>query len=516
MSAQIEVAEYSIKNLIVNTPYSDLSTSFWGKGRVIYASSKNSKALVQKQVKNNSKNKAFLEVFSAYIDKDYELKYSKKVVMEFDSRFNQSNVTFSPDLNYVYFTLNNQGERKKNIVNLKLYRAKVSKTGQWTNMEELPFNSNSYSCAHPTVSDDGKTLYFSSNMPGGYGDTDIYKVDILPNGKFSKPQNLGGYVNSKYKDNFPEFNQGLLYFSSNRPSGMGGLDVYMVPAGNLFIEPANLGEPVNSSYDDFSFVINENFRRGFFTSNRPQGKGGDDIYSYVQETAIKNCSQTIEIVVADEASGDMIPDAEVNLFDKDGKWINKFITDEKGLLTIRINKCNKDYKLEATKNTYDVDYADVIYEEDKKKHQVTMELYREVLAEEEPPIEIIESKKLDEDIKFIDVKSIEFILNKFDIVKESAEELDKVVKFMKEYPTIVVEFSAHTDSRGPDDWNLELTKLRAQEVVQYIVGKGIDYRRIYGRGYGETMPLNHCVNGVDCTDAEFLVNRRTEFLILAR
>jgi len=142
--AQLETAQYSIKNLIVNSPYTDMSTSFWGKGRVIFASSKNSKAIVLNSVESKDKNKAFLELFQAFIDENYELAYPKKVTLNFNSEFNQSNVTFSPNLEFVYFTSNNQGNNKGNDVTLKLYRAKVQKNGDWTDLEELPFNSNKY------------------------------------------------------------------------------------------------------------------------------------------------------------------------------------------------------------------------------------------------------------------------------------------------------------------------------------------------------------------------------------
>lgn len=518
ISAQLETAEYSIKNLIINTPYTDMSVSFWGKGRVFYASSKNAKVAIKEKVEmSNDKNKAFLEIFSAFIAEDYELVYSKKANFSFNVNFNQSNVTFSPDLEYVYFTSNDEKGRGEKEVVLKIYRAKVQKTGLWTDLEELSFNSERYNCAHPTISDDGTKLYFASDMPGGYGDTDLYYVDIYADGKVGQPQNLGGYVNSAAKESFPDINGGLLYFSSNRKGGLGGLDIYMVPTGNLFIDPVNLKEPINSKYDDFSFVINGDTRRGYFTSNRPQGKGADDIYSFVQETAIKSCSQMVEIEVLDAKTNFGVDEAEINIFDEEGKWLNKFVADEDGKYKIKFNKCNKNYKIEATKKYYSKDFAKVIYDPNKESHQLRMRIVQDVLAmqqEKKNPTKVVSD--IPDNQLTLNVKTIEFLLNKYDLEMESLEELDKVVKFMKEHPTVIVEFSSHTDSRGPDEWNMELTNLRAQEVVQYIVGKGIDYRRIYGKGYGESMPVNHCTNGVECSDAEHLKNRRTEFLILAK
>jgi outer membrane protein OmpA-like peptidoglycan-associated protein len=353
-------------------------------------------------------------------------------------------------------------------------------------------------------------------MPGGYGYSDIYVVDVLIGGKFGKPKNLGAYINSSSKDNFPEINNGLLYFSSNRPGGLGGLDVYMIPTGNLFQDPTNLGVPINSKYDDFSFIINNKTRRGYFTSDRPQGKGGDDIYSFVQETAIKSCSQMVEGIVRNTNTDEIIKDVTVNIFDDKGNWLNRFSTAGDGKFKIKLNKCDKNYKLEATKTNYNKDFTDIIYIPNKEVHNVIMHITPdEIIAEAPKPKEPIEMN-IPEEEKYLDVKNIVFILNKYNIRKSSAEELNKVVKIMKENPTFVIEFGAHTDTRGPDEYNMDLSIKRANEVVKYIVNKGIDYNRIYGKGYGETMPINHCVEGVKCTDAEHLVNRRTEFVILAR
>ena len=518
-NAQLEAATYSIKNLKVNTPYTDMSTSLWGKNQVIYTSSKNSKSVVKNKVSNKDKNNAFLETFSGLIADDYEIRFSKKVKMDFNASFNQSNVTFSKDLKTVYFTQNSAIKKRKGTVLLKLYKASVSKKGKWFNIKELPFNGVNYSCAHPTLSDDGQQLYFSSNMSGGFGKSDIYVVDILGENSYSKPKNLGGYINSAGRDNFPEINNGLLYFSSDRLDGLGGLDVYMVPTEDYFVKPTNIGAPLNSKYDDFSFVINGKTRRGFFTSNRPQGKGGDDIYTFTQETAIKSCSQTISGIVKDTKSDKIIQNAIVNIFDEEGEWLNRFPTGGDGKFLIKLNKCEKNYKLEVTKKEYSKDFIDIIYDPNKKLHEVALFIEKEeIIASAEDIAKTKEKVELTipEESVYLDVKSIEFLLNKYEIRKTSAEELNSVVKIMKDNPTLVVEFSAHTDSRGPDEWNMELSKKRASEVVRYIISKGINYNRIYGKGYGETLPLNHCVNGVECTELEFLKNRRTEFFILAK
>ncbi|HIP48715.1 MAG TPA: OmpA family protein, partial [Lutibacter sp.] len=255
-------------------------------------------------------------------------------------------------------------------------------------------------------------------------------------------------------------------------------------------------------------------RKGYFTSNRPQGKGGDDIYSFTQETAIKTCTQTIKGDVRNVNTDEIIKDATVNIFSEKGEWLNRFSTGGDGKFLIKLNKCEKNYKLEATKKYYDKDSTIIIYSPDKKIHQVSLFLEKQEIDVVE---EVSEAKtKKSTEIISLEVKTIDFILNKFEIRQKSAEELNKVIKIMKENPTMIVEFISHTDSRGPDDWNMELSIKRAEEVVHYITSKGIAYNRIYGRGYGETQPLNHCVNGVECSELEFIVNRRTQFIVLAQ
>ena len=512
-SQKLEPARYSIKNLKVNTPYTDMSPSFWGKGRLLYSSSKADKGAVKRIEKaGKAGKKVFLKTYIGYITEDYEIVHSKMVRTEFPTKYNVSTVSFSSDLKWVYFT-QNDFSKGRNTKRLKIFRAKVDKTGKWYDVEDLSINSERYNTAHPAISDDGTKLYFSSDRPGGYGKADLYVADIFPDGTLSSPRNLGPNINSPGRDAFPDYNNGLLYFSSDRKGGLGGLDIYMFVATDLFNEPTNLGPPINSKYDDFSFVINRKFRKGFFTSNRPQGQGADDIYSFVQEDAIKSCSQTIDGVVL-TPDNVPVPKATVNIFNDKGEWLNRFISNKNGRFVIELHKCGSNYKLEALKKHWSKDYVDVKYEEGKKIHKV--KLYIDKLSKEE--INPNEPKELDvpEGDLFADVKTIEFELNKYYISEQSAEELDKVVKIMKQYPTIIVEFSAHTDSRGPDDFNLELTEQRAAEVVRYITRRGIDHNRIYGKGYGELFPVNHCVNGVKCTEKQHLENRRTEFVILAK
>ncbi len=510
---KLEAARYSIKNLKINSPYTDMSPSLWGTGRIIFSSSRKDKGVVKKKERGgNANKKVFLQTYIGYIDKDYEIVHIKPVKMSFTSKYNLSTVSFTHDMQWVYFTQNStsKGRRTKK---LKIYRAKVNEKGEWYDVEDLPINSERFNTAHPSISDDGTKLYFSSDRPGGYGFSDLYVVDVNPDGSLGKPKNLGPNINSSGRDTFPDYNNGLLYFSSDRKGGLGGLDIYMFVATDLFNDPTNLGRPINSKYDDFSFIINRKFRKGYFTSNRPQGQGGDDIYSFVQEDAIKSCSQVIDGVVM---TPDQKPvhDAIVNIFDDKGQWLNRFMTNAAGKFKIELHKCGKNYKLEATKKHWSKDYAEVKYQEDKKVHHVN--LFIDALSKEEiDPNEPKELKVPETDL-FADIKNIEFELNKYYITKQSASELDKVVKIMKQYPTIIVEFSAHTDSRGPDDFNLELTQKRATEVVRYITRRGIDPARIYGKGYGELFPVNHCVNGVKCTEAQYLENRRTEFVILAK
>ncbi len=554
ISAQLIGAEYSIKSVSANTKYSDYGATFFGPNRVVFASNaKESKMLKGRMKKNKSPDELpKFDLYTGYLSNNGEIQYVTPVFSQTSNKYNESNVAFTPDLKYVYFTQNNiKGKKyvadKNNWINLKIYRAEIKQGNQWVNVEELPFNSDDYSCAHPSLSEDGRILFFTSDMPGTYGQSDIYWITVNDDGTFGTPHNLGSTINSRYKENFPYIDGNILYFSSDRPGGKGGLDIYMVSLDETIGSPACLNPPVNSPYDDFCFVIDRKHKRGFFSSNRPNGKGQDDIYFFKQETKILECKYLVSGEVTDVNTGKPVPGATVMLLNKKGYPVSQIKTGKDGTYRIQTG-CNTVFSVATKKQGYftvkkkldgkkrnntelTVDFE--LSGKGKKSNQP--EIHDELARKDDNPIEqnkkdipeetqhnTEEQENNKEDFittnnegkEILNVPLIYFNLNQYTLTKEARNILDKVAILLKEHPDIRVQFEAHTDCRASKAYNLHLSQMRAESVVKYLLSSGISPDRISGKGYGESRPVNHCVDGVKCTEREHLQNRRTEFVIL--
>ncbi len=540
--AQLIVAEYTIKNIKENTKYSDYGTAFFGPNRVVFASSKHSR----KKYEKNQDDAPRYDLFKGYVNLKGEINYVKKIKNNFSTKYNETNVSFTPDLKYVYFTQNNYTDGKyhkddENWVNLKIYRAKVNTNGEWTHIIPLPFNSNTYSCAHPSVSEDGRILFFTSDMPGSLGQSDIYWVTIAKDGTYGEPQNMGTHVNSKAKENFPFIDGSILYFSSDRPESKGGLDVFMIEIDQPNSIPVNIGSPINSKYDDFCFVLNRQKKTGFFSSNRLGGKGEDDIYSFVQKNEIISCHQLVKGEIRDKKTNEIIPYATLSLYSHKNILLTTYPTQKNGKFEFKL-ACRDNYRIEVVKTNYKKKTKSIGYipntkeqklpvflESIKKPEAVVSVKNTEVVVGTEEVKPIIEEKSeistnkpeesnfiIKDGKQLLNIEPIYFVLDESYITKASFDILEKVAQIIRENPTIIIEFGAHTDSRASASYNLHLSNLRAKEVVKYLMNLGVPENRIKGRGYGESQLVNHCKDGVKCTEAEHLQNRRTEFVIIQK
>ncbi|MEW7292748.1 TolB family protein [Aquimarina sp. 2304DJ70-9] len=278
--------KFKINFLNINSEYSDYAPSFY-EGELVFASSRNVNSISKSF--DEVSNQPFLDLYTTAKKSDKEK--IRKLKGSINTKFHESSATFSKDRKTVYFTRNNYSKRKSkaNIegsVLLKIYRARYV-DGKWKDIEELPFSSDEYSIAHPTLSPDGRFLYFASDMPGSFGKSDIYVVKINEDGSFGIPENLGDRINTSGRETFPYISdKGKLFFASDGHKGMGGLDIFMtIDNYNEDVEVYNLGEPINSPEDDFTFIINEEHKIGFFASNRKGGRGDDDIYGFRQLTS---------------------------------------------------------------------------------------------------------------------------------------------------------------------------------------------------------------------------------------
>ncbi|WP_435262224.1 OmpA family protein [Tenacibaculum sp. nBUS_03] len=353
----------SIRNLAVNTPYSDYG-GFILKGNVYYASAAPKQGKKQRLYKWN--NQPFLNIYKAKENiktlednvKDTVLElYDPKIFPEpITTRYHEGKPVFTKDGKTVYFTRNNyNGKRvsndKRRSVNLKIYKASFI-NGVWTNLFELPFNSDEYSTGHPALSPDGKLMYFVSDMPGGFGASDIYKVEIKENNEFGDPINLGDKINTSDREKFPFVgNDNTLYFSSDGHLGLGLLDIFQSKIKNdsTFTKVTNLGEPFNSKRDDFAFYIHEDGKKGFFSSNRKQGKGDDDIYSYYIYTPPSICTKTITGTTVDAKTGNIIADAILKLVNTSGEVMHETISDSSGNYKFEKVLCDSKYVIKASK-----------------------------------------------------------------------------------------------------------------------------------------------------------------------
>jgi len=497
--AQLTAPSYSVKNLKANSKYSDFGTAFFGKNKIVFSSSRNDGISNRKWEGNDQ---PFLNLYIGDVTPDGEIEKVGNFSQAVNSKYHDAFVAFTPNLDEVYFTSNNYLHGELKSEHLKIFKAEIDKSGNWTNFKSLPFNSDSYDTGQPMLTSDGKKLFFISNMPGGMGGTDIYEVEINE-GHYGKPRNLGPTVNTKYKEFTPFVDGDVLYFSSNKPGGEGGFDIYMTKLDGSISEPIHLGTPMNSKADDISFMINGETQKGYFSSNRPKGKGDDDIYYFKQETVNPICDQIITGTIVDNITGLPLQNAFATLVDAEGNKIRRIETLSDGKFKFPV-ACGTTYKLGGAK----FGYFDL--EKDLETSEINAFNNEVILELEERDIIVVRNKEL------LNIESIQFELNSAEIREESKDELAKVARLLDKYPKMVVEFGAHTDARGGDTYNLRLTQRRAVETVNYLISLGADPKRITGKGYGETELINECKNNVNCSEIQHQENRRTEFLIIVK
>ncbi|MFT4666297.1 MAG: outer membrane protein OmpA-like peptidoglycan-associated protein [Polaribacter sp.] len=302
----------------INTSHLEFSPAFYQNG-LVYATSRRSQGERDKKI-----DETYFELFYCDLDGNGLPLEPRQFSLEVNSHLHEGPVTFSRDGNVIYFTRNNlkKGVRKaddKGVTRLKIYAAEKGPR-DWQTVTELPFNSDEYSVCHPTLSANGKQLYFASDMPGGQGGFDLWYVERQAE-SWSKPINLGAEVNSTKNEVFPFIHSsGNLFFSSNGHQGMGGLDLFMVGVGDNVSEISHMGKPFNSRSDDLGFILNPEGTKGYFTSDRKGGEGKDDIYLFEAFDGVSGSTKpaiiSSMIKVYDAESSDMLEGAEVRIFER--------------------------------------------------------------------------------------------------------------------------------------------------------------------------------------------------------
>ncbi|MDN3491436.1 OmpA family protein [Winogradskyella bathintestinalis] len=443
----------------------------------------------------------FLDIYTIAQNSDSTYQEPTLANNKINTKFHEGLVSFSPDGNTMYFSRESFFEKdyeKDSLTSARfsqIYLFKVTKLGEdWDTVEDLGINSENYSVKNPSVSSDGKTLYFASNMPGGFGQFDIYKASINADGTIGKPENLGQKVNTEGQEMFPYISSNeTLYFSSNGHLGLGGLDVFYTKLIDGTLAPArNVGIPINSNADDFAFSIDEENDNGFISSNREGGKGSDDIYKFKKLQPL--CDVVISATVLDDETREPISGASVALYDDEGNKVISKMTNDDGIAEF-IVECDKDSELEVVMDGFDSKKVPVKGTNDEENNvQISLQPIETIIAPEE-----------------IVLAPIFFEFDKSNITAQAAFELDKLVQVMKKYPQLIIKATSHTDERGREAYNEALSDRRAKTTVQYVISQGIDESRISGIGKGESEPKIDCSGG--CTQEQHAENRRSEFII---
>lgn len=481
----------------INTEFSDYAP-FYNNGKLFWSSSRKES---QGSIIFEWTGQKMCDIFEAdYTNNSISTK-PNNVGGKVNSNYNDGASCTDTTGNTMYFTQCNGIDGKG--INCKIY-VSYKQNGLWSQPVLLPFNSDSFSCGHPSISADGKQLYFASDMPNGFGEKDIY-VSQFDEVKavWQTPKNLGPQINTIEDDMFPYISEdNELYYSSKGKIGLGGLDIFKTSdSANTYKVPVNLQYPINSGGDDFGISFIPKWQQkpekpiAFYSSNRINGIGDDDIYTI----SIKPFVFLVKGKVFDRESSTLLGKANVTLTNEKGSNLFTVATNDKGEFTGEI-PLNAIQQLLVTKASYFASTPINIS---------SIGLQKDSLLELNIYLDPIPAPEVD-----FTLQGILYDLDKYDLRPESKVILDSLAVILKNNPSITIEIGSHTDSRAPADYNLELSKKRAQSCVNYLLAKGIAKDRLVAVGYGETKLVNDCADDVDCTEEQHQQNRRTTFRVL--
>ena len=499
---------YKIENAGINTKYSDYGTAFMGT-KVIFSSARDT-GNFSKRI-HTWTGQYFTNLYSTAMAEDGSLGAVTKFGNKINTKYHEDTPAFTKDGKTVYFTRNNyldgRGFDASKVTLLKIYVAKVDKEGNWNNITALPFNSDSYQTAHPALSADDKTLYFASDMPGTHGQSDLYRVKVSEDGSFGTPENLGDAINTEGRETYPSVNEdNELYFASDGQPGLGGLDIFItkIPKdGSLnFKQVLNVGEEANSPKDDFALIINSKTKKGFLSSNRDGGQGSDDIYKFLETRPIW-CEQVLYGVVTDAKTKEILPNAKLILFDEKFKQLKETTSDKDGKYEFTEVECGTKYYVRTSLETYTTKESPVIIGKTDGKTELNIELEKTQKT----------VKPGDDLADVFGINLIYFDLDKSNIRPDAAIDLAKILDVLQQYPTMKIDIRSHTDSRASAAYNDKLSDRRAKSTRDWLIKNGIAADRLTAKGYGESQLVNKCADGVECTEAEHQLNRRSQFII---
>ena len=497
---------YSINNIELNSSASDFAPSFF-KEEIVFSTARDTN-IIARIIHDWNKN-YFLDLYIATTMADGSLKSPLKFSKHLNTKLHESSTAFTSDGKTVYFTRNNENRRrfargKDGISRLKIYKATLQ-NGKWKNSTPLPFNNDAYSVAHPTLNHLEDKLYFSSDMPGSFGYSDIFVVDINKDGSYGVPKNLGSKINTENKESFPFITDDkILYFSSDGHPGLGGLDIFAADLKDLENSLiVNIGEPINSSSDDFSLIINESTKKGFFASNRPEGKGSDDIYALTEITPLNfKGFKDINGIVKNQVTGLIVAQAKIQIYDHKNQVLAETMSNADGTFTLQVRDTKKALKVMVLKD----DYEKVIIHLKNNAEINNLEFS-------------IKEKDIGAPIgadlaKYLKIAPIYFNLNKWSIREDAKNSINNIIAYLNKYPKAKIQIGSHTDARASKAYNMRLSDKRANTTMEYLIDHGIDASRLRALGFGETMISNECFDHVRCDEHKHQENRRSEFIVI--
>lgn len=524
-------AAYFVENMNINSEQADFSPTYYDNGFVFVSNRKNKRS---NQTTYYWDDTYFLDLYYTEVSDGQNMEpavMSKRI----NTIFHEGPATFSEDGNSVIFTRNNfnLGEERTSVegVNmLKLYGAAKNKKGKWSKPVALPFNSDDYSAGHPALTNNGKTLYFSSDMEGSYGNADIYITNLI-DGEWTTPKNMGPEINTSEDELFPYISDdNILYFASAGHPGIGGLDIYKVDLKDKVTGVTNLGYPVNTKADDFGLIMEGNI--GYLSSDRKGGAGSDDIYK------VNLFMYDLTANLVDAESGDLIS-GTLTVLDKSTNEIVGEI--ENGSSTSFSSVRGRELMLTGSSNgylegemlfstleipvgmmSYSVDLAlekpnlkgDILL---VKNNGIIDQVFgiQEELALYDGSFEELKSDFSESNVDLEDVFEINSVLYDFDksnIRDDAARELDKLINVLNTHADLKVTLSSHTDSRGSSSYNNRLAKKRAESAREYLLANGVDSERIGLEHFGEDKLLEDC-NSENTCERVHQSNRRTEITL---
>ena len=419
---------------------------------------------------DGSTGQSYTDLWS--LKRDRKGNWSKPVVFPepMNTGAHEAATTLNKRGNEMYFTRCEESSKEKPVPTCEIYFSKKKGKG-WTSPVLLPLPYDSVTTfGHPSISEDGKILYFASDMKGGFGGKDIWMVKKMKRDEWSEPINLGNQINTNSDELFPFIHaDGALYFSSNGHVGMGGMDIYKAEfdVEGTLLSISNMKSPINSPLDDFGIIFEGKDERGYFSSNRFGGKGGDDIYQF----RLPSLTITLSGVATDANTNSIVSGANVSLMGTDGTTATT-ITDNSGRYEF-----GKDIISEGV--AYELTIS-------KEGYLSTTDNRTTFGIREDKPIEC--NFSLEPTQKEIVLPRIEYDFNSAQLREESKLALDALIAVLLDNPTVIIELRSHTDFRAGTEFNMTLSQNRAQVCVDYMVSKGVEPVRLIPIGMGETEP----------------------------